>query len=52
MVKTVVDDHGGVDAGQQGWIRRLRRCGTATDDMWDDRDDKMGFKDGDRLGKY
>ena len=43
---------------------RLRRCGTTsmdtvveemrttTEEMWDDRDDKMGWKNGDGLGVY
>ena len=30
------DKNGDEYAGQQGWIRRRRRCGTETDDMWDD----------------
>ena len=51
-MKTAADKHGGVDASQQGWIRRRRRCGTATDEMWDDVDGGMGWKDGDVLGKY
>ena len=51
-MKTALDDHGSRDAGQQGWIRRWRRCGTATDEMWYDGDDEMGCKEGDRLGKY
>ena len=33
-------------------IQRQRRCGTATEDMWDDEYGKMGCKDGDGLGKY
>ena len=51
-VNTAADDHGGGDAGQQGWIWRWRRCGTATDEMWDNGDGEMGCKDGDGLGKY
>ena len=51
-MKTAVDDHGDGDAGQQGWIRRMRRCGTETEEMWDDGDCKMGWKDGNGLGKY
>ena len=51
-VKTAADEHGGGDAVQQGWIRRQRRCGTATEDIWDDRDGEMGWKNGDGLGIY
>ena len=50
-MKTVADEHGGGDAGQQGWIRRRRRCRTATEEIWDDGDDKMGWKDDDGLGQ-
>ena len=50
MVKTAADENGGGDAGQQIWIWRRRRCGTATDEMWDDGDGKMGGKDGGILG--
>ena len=28
------------------------RCGTATDEMWDNGYGEMGWKDGDRQGKY
>ena len=45
-------DHGGGDARQHGWIRQRRRCRMAKEEMWDDRDVEMGWKDGDRLGKY
>ena len=38
--------------GQQGWIRRQRICDTATEDMWDDGDGEMDWKNGDGLGKY
>ena len=41
-VNTVADEHSGGDAGQQGWIRQQRRCGTAAGDMWDYGDGKMG----------
>ena len=51
-MKTAADKYVAGDAGQQGWIWQGRRCGTATDDMWDDGDGKMGCKDGDGLGKY
>ena len=51
-VKTAADDHGGEDAGQQGWIRRWRRCWKTTEEMWDDGDGKMGWKNGDGLGNY
>ena len=37
-LKIAADEHGGVDVGQQGWIRRRRRCGTETYEMWDDED--------------
>ena len=45
-------EHGDGGTGQQRWIRRQRRCTTATEEMWDDGDGGMGCKDGDRLGKY
>ena len=51
-MKIAVDKHGGGDAGQQEWIWQWRRCGTATDEMWDNGDGEMGWKDGDGLGKY
>ena len=51
-MKTAADEHGGGYTGQQGCIRRRRRCGTSTDEMWDYRDGKMGWKDSDGLGKY
>ena len=51
-MKTAVDDCGGIDVVQQGLIRWRRRCGTATDEMWDNGDGKLGWKDGDGLGKY
>ena len=51
-MKTAEYEHGGRDAGKQEWIWRRRRCGTATDEMWDDGDGEMGRKDGDELGKY
>ena len=51
-MKTSADEHSGGYSGQQGWIWRRSRCGTATDKMWDDGDGEMGWKDGDRLGKY
>ena len=51
-MKTTADKHGDVYAGGKGCIWRWRICGTATDDMWDDNDGKMGCKDGDVLGKY
>ena len=37
-VKTEADKNGGGDAGKQGWIQRRKRCGTATDEIWDARD--------------
>ena len=51
-MKTAAAEQGGRDSGKQGWIMRRRRCGTETDDMWDNKDDEMGCKDVDRLGKY
>ena len=51
-MKTAADENGGGDAGQQGWIRRRRICGTATEDMWDDGYGEMGWKNSDGLGKY
>ena len=36
-----VDKNGDEDAGQQGWIRRRRRCGIEIDDMWDDGDGEL-----------
>ena len=51
-MKTLEDKHGGRDAGQLGWIWRRRRCETATEEMWDDRDGKMVWKGGDGQGKY
>ena len=51
-MKIAADENGGEYAGQQGWIRRNRRCGTEKYDMWDDGDGKMGCKDGGGLGKY
>ena len=51
-MKTAAGEHGGGDSEQYEWIWQRRRCGTATDDMWDDGDGEMGWKDGGRLGKY
>ena len=51
-MKTAEYEHGGRDAGKQEWIWRRRRCGTATDEMWDDGDGEMWWKDGGGLGKY
>ena len=51
-MKTAADEHGGGYVGQQGWIRRRKRCGITTDDMWYDGDGEMGCKDGDGLDKY
>ena len=50
-VKTAADKHGVGDAGQQRWVRRKRRCGTATDEMWDNGDGEMVWKDDGGLGK-
>ena len=51
-MKKAVDEHGGGDAGHQVWIRQRRRCGTTTDEMWDDGNGEMGWKDGNKLVKY
>ena len=51
-MKIETDEHGGGDTGQQVWIRRRRRCGMATEEMWDDGDGEMGWKDGDGKGKH
>ena len=51
-MKTAEDKHGGGDAGQQGYIRRRRRCGTETDEVWYNGDGEMGCKDGKKLVKY
>ena len=51
-MKTSADEHGGGYEGQQEWIRLWRRCGTATDEMWDYGDGEMCCKDGDGLEKY
>ena len=51
-MKIAVDEHGGKDAGQQVWIRRWRRYGTATEEMWDVGDGEMDWKNGNGLGKY
>ena len=52
MLKTAAYKHGGGDVGQQIWIQRWRRCGTAKEEIWDDGDGKMGWKDGYVLRKY
>ena len=51
-MKTAVDEHSGGDAGQHGWIRQWRRCGTSIQAMWNDVDGKMGWKNGGVMGKY
>ena len=51
-MKTESDEHGGGDVGQQELIQRWSRCGTATEEMWDDEDGEMAWKNGDGLGKY
>ena len=51
-MKTAADNHGGGDVRQQRWIRQQRRCGTETEEMWDDGDGKMDWKDRNGLGKY
>ena len=48
----MADENGGGDAEQYVLIRRRRRFRTATEEMWDDRDGRIGWKDGDGLGKY
>ena len=52
VVKTAEYEHVGGDAGQQRWIRRRRKCGMATVEVWDDGDGEMGCNEGNRLGKY
>ena len=49
-MKAYADEHGGGDAGQQGWIRRRIICGMAIDETWDEKDGEMGWKDCDGLG--
>ena len=51
-MKKAVDEHGGGDAGHQVWIWQRRRCGTTKDEMWDDGNGEMGWKDGNKLVKY
>ena len=51
-MNTASEEHVGGDVGQQGWIRQRRRCGTATNEIWDNEDGEMGLKDGNGLGKY
>ena len=51
-MKTAADEHDGKDAGQQVWIQWWRRRGTATDEMWDEREGEMVWKDGGGLRKY
>ena len=51
-MKTASEEHSGGDAGQKRWIRRRRRCGTETEEIWDDGDGEMGWKGGDKLGIY
>ena len=51
-MNTAAEKDGDGDTGQQGWIRRCRRCRTATEVMWDDGYGEMGWKDGNGLGKY
>ena len=51
-MKTAADEHGGGDAGQQVWIRRRSIYGKAKEEMWDNEDGKMGWKNGNELGKY
>ena len=50
--KTESDEHGDVDAGQQGWLWRQRICGMETYEMWDYGDGKMIWKNVSGLGKY
>ena len=51
-MKTAADQQVGGDAGQQGWIQQRTICGVATEEMWDDGNFEMGWKDGKGLGKY
>ena len=47
-----MDEHSGGDAGQQGLIQWRRRYRTATEEMWDKGNGEIGWKNGDRMGKY
>ena len=47
-----MDKHGGGNAGQQGLIWQRRRYRTATEEMWDNEDGEMGWKNSDGQGKY
>ena len=51
-MKTSAEDHGGGDAGQHVCIQPQRRCRTATEEMWDDGDGEMDWKNGNGLGKH
>ena len=48
----MVDEYGGRDMEQQELIRRQSKCRTAIEEMWDDGDVQMCWKNGNRLGKY
>ena len=45
-------DHIVVDSGQQGWICQRRRCGTATDKMYNNGDGEINCNDCNGLSKY
>ena len=47
----MADKHGGRDEGQQRLIRRRGRRRTGTEEIWDDRDCEMGWKDSGGLAK-
>ena len=51
-MKTVVDKHGGGHVVQYEWIWRRSRFGPATDEIKNDGDGEIVWKDGDGLGKY
>ena len=51
-MKTALDKHGGRDVGQQVFIWRWRIYRMAIEEMWEDVYGKMGWKNGDGLGKY
>ena len=51
-MKKVADEHSGRYEGQQGWIRRWRRYGAATEEMWDNGDGQMGWKYSDGIDKF
>ena len=57
----MTDKFSGEDSGRQEWWRRCRTTGMDTaveemwdgkDEMWDNGDGEMGWKDSNGLGKY